>query len=280
MPETPPTLVFDSLGDVSTSGAAEGDLPVSDGTNWNSQAWVHNSLGVGTGAAATAQLQITRRAAAANPSNPTYLRVTGVADTQFSADTEVNDVLFDFSRTVQWTAGGGAFTNQRAFRITAPTYAATGAETIVNAATLEISGAPIAGANMSLTNAYALWATTGASRFGGNLIWDEAVNLVLGTGTGSQIGTASSQKIGIWANAPVVRPAAYTQSFTTQTRTINAYTTDTESVAYTGAADGEAQLADLNFLRVAYENLRVSHDNLLEAFTQVLDDLQLIGWLA
>lgn len=43
---------------------------------------------------------------------------------------------------------------------------------------------------------------------------------------------------------------------------LNAYTTDTESGAYTGAADGEAKLTDLNALRVAYENLRASYDDL------------------
>ena len=43
---------------------------------------------------------------------------------------------------------------------------------------------------------------------------------------------------------------------------LNAYTTDAESSAYTGATDGEAKLADLNALRVAYENLRASHDDI------------------
>jgi hypothetical protein len=41
-----------------------------------------------------------------------------------------------------------------------------------------------------------------------------------------------------------------------------AYTSDGEGSAYTGAADGEAKLADLNQLRVAYETLRASYDDL------------------
>jgi hypothetical protein len=60
---------------------------------------------------------------------------------------------------------------------------------------------------------------------------------------------------------------------------VNAYTTDPESGAYTGAADSEAKLADLNSLRVAYENLRASHDNLLQVVTAIIDDLQADGRL-
>lgn len=74
----------------------------------------------------------------------------------------------------------------------------------------------------------------------------------------------------------------YTQNFTTADRTINAYTTDAESVAYTGIATGEAatpyaQVTDLNALRTAYENLRASYDDLLAAFTALVDDLQSTG---
>lgn len=77
-------------------------------------------------------------------------------------------------------------------------------------------------------------------------------------------------------------PPIYTQTYTTATRTVNAYTTDTESVAYTGTpadAASTAKLADLNALRVAYENLRASHDNLLQVVTNIIDDFQANGWL-
>ena len=46
-------------------------------------------------------------------------------------------------------------------------------------------------------------------------------------------------------------------------QTTLAYVSDPEAVPYVGAADGEAKLTDLNALRVAYENLRVSYDDLL-----------------
>jgi hypothetical protein len=46
---------------------------------------------------------------------------------------------------------------------------------------------------------------------------------------------------------------------------IPAYSASNQSTAYTGAADSEAKLADLNALRVAYENLRASHESIRAA---------------
>lgn len=60
----------------------------------------------------------------------------------------------------------------------------------------------------------------------------------------------SAPALGFWASAPATK------------QTLAAYTTDPESSAYTGAADGEAKLTDLNSLRVAYENLRAMVDDL------------------
>jgi hypothetical protein len=72
----------------------------------------------------------------------------------------------------------------------------------------------------------------------------------LDTAKGILIGTANTHKLGFYGTAPIAQQA------------LTAYTTDTESSAYTGAADGEAKLADLNALRVAYENLRTAYDDL------------------
>ncbi len=89
---------------------------------------------------------------------------------------------------------------------------------------------------------------------------------------------------GAYGVTPTARPAAYTQTYSTGARTVNAYTTDPESSAYTGidnthASADYAQLTDVQSLRVAYENLRASHDNLLQVVTQIIDDLQSEGWL-
>jgi len=83
------------------------------------------------------------------------LVVTPPANNTQTANEEYNDVLFNFSRTATWAAG--TISNQRAFAVTAPTYAFASASTIVNAATVAIEGAPIAGTNATLTNRVALW---------------------------------------------------------------------------------------------------------------------------
>lgn len=88
--------------------------------------------------------------------------------------------------------------------------------------------------------------------------------------------------VGFYGHAPVGRPSAYTQTYSTTSRTHAAYTSDTESSAYTGtpaSAAATAKLADLNDLRVAYENLRVAYESTSKVLNQVIDDLQNNGLL-
>ena len=75
--------------------------------------------------------------------------------------------LFWKNPALTYTWDTGAITNQRFFRLTAPTMAFDGASTVTNAATLAISGAPVAGVNATLTNSYGLWVESGVSRFDG-----------------------------------------------------------------------------------------------------------------
>ena len=80
-------------------------------------------------------------------------------------------------------------------------------------------------------------------------------NLILSGTTGTKIGTATTQKLGFWNVTPVVQQAT------------NAYTSDGEGSAYTGIDNLQvgtvyATVADLNTLRVAYETLRASYDDL------------------
>ena len=97
--------------------------------------------------------------------SPTLMLLTGAAHTTLAASVEVTDVNFNLARTVQLSTG--ALTTQRAVRVQAPTYAFVGASTITTAATLAISGAPVAGANATITNPLALWVQGGASLFAG-----------------------------------------------------------------------------------------------------------------
>lgn len=128
---------------------------------------------------------------------------TGAANTNQTTTSEVSDVVLNLARTVQWATG--AIATQRAVRIMAPTYAFVGASTITNAATFAVSGSPVAGTNATLTNAYAVWVQSGVSRFDGNLSVNDASNVVLGTTTGTQIGTSTSQKLAFFGSTPVVQ---------------------------------------------------------------------------
>jgi len=91
--------------------------------------------------------------------SPNALKITGAAHTSLAASTEASDVLFNLDRTVQFATG--ALSNQRAVYIKAPTYSFVGASTLSSAATLAISGAPVAGTNATVTNRWALLLESG-----------------------------------------------------------------------------------------------------------------------
>ena len=91
---------------------------------------------------------------------------------------------------------------------------------------------------------------------GSHSTFKDGANIIFGSATGTQIGSATTQKIGIWGVTPIVQPVT------------NAYTSNSQGSAYTGIDNLQvgsvyAQLSDLNLLRVAYDNLRASYDNLL-----------------
>jgi len=115
----------------------------------------------------------------ATTGSPTLFTLTGAAHTTLTASTEASDVDFNFARTVQFATG--AITTQRAVKISAPTYAFVSASTITTASTVSISGAPVAGANATITNAYALNVVTGTANFGGQLIQKPPASVTLGT---------------------------------------------------------------------------------------------------
>ena len=103
----------------------------------------------------------------------TALTVTGAADTGLTASTEQLDVYLNLGRTLTWATG--ALTTQRAFRIAAPTLAFAGASTVTPAATFYIDAAPTAGANATITNAYAMWVDAGTTRLDGTLLLNGAI---------------------------------------------------------------------------------------------------------
>lgn len=97
--------------------------------------------------------------------NDSHVVFTPGAHTAQTASTEEIDYNFAMNRTVQFATG--ALTNQRAFQIQAPTYGFVGASTITTAATFYISGAPAAGTNATITNAYSAFIDGNNTRIGG-----------------------------------------------------------------------------------------------------------------
>jgi hypothetical protein len=107
-------------------------------------------------------------------STPGIALFDGVNKTLASGVTEI--INFHVNGAYTWTRNpGGAGLTQATQRHTvfaAPTYAGvTNAYTITNAATVAISGAPAAGASMTITNPLAFWVQAGKVRLDGGGAW-------------------------------------------------------------------------------------------------------------
>lgn len=113
-----------------------------------------------------AGIKITQGNATSGALNAFWI-VTG-AHTALTASTEVPSVLIDMSATKQWATG--ALAAQHEFKLLAPTLAFVGASTVTLTSTFYVSGAPIAGANATLTETHALYVASGSSRFLGRIL--------------------------------------------------------------------------------------------------------------
>ncbi len=74
------------------------------------------------------------------------------------------------SATLTDITGTGTITSRNIASFAIPTFAASNVQTITNAATVYIQGAPTAGANTTLTNPWSLWIDSGHVRADGSLI--------------------------------------------------------------------------------------------------------------
>jgi hypothetical protein len=110
---------------------------------------------------------ITQTTPAISGNTSTAWTLTPGAHINTTASTENKDVNYNLARSVQWQTG--ALATQRFFVIDQPTIRFSGASTCTNTATFAIVGAPLAGTNATITNAYALWVQAGKSLFAGNI---------------------------------------------------------------------------------------------------------------
>lgn len=151
-------------------------------------------------------------------STTTFL-YTQAAHTGQTASAEAIGVRFNMAATVQHATG--ALTTQRAFVIDAPTYSFVGASTITSAATLAITGAPIAGTNATITNSMALWVQGGLTHLAGGLLLDTGVS---NNGSGFKHSRVTTGSVNAGATALVT--VTWTTAFADANYTVEASVLD------------------------------------------------------
>lgn len=108
-------------------------------------------------------IDFTQRPLTAGTQSTMFVARAG-AGTALTAGAEQIQAQIDLSSTTEFASG--ALATQRGVVVNAPTYAFVApASTITDTATFAITGAPIAGANATLTNSYSLWVQSGSSFF-------------------------------------------------------------------------------------------------------------------
>lgn len=109
----------------------------------------------------------------------------------------------------------------------------------------------------------------------------DGVDITLGTTTGTKIGTATTQKLAVFNATPVVRQSAYTQTYSTASKT---HSNPTASAVATTAATSDTPFgyseAQANAIVTAVNALVADVANVKQVLNSVIDDLQTYGWFA
>lgn len=178
--------------------------------------------------------------------------------TDVASDTELIDVRSEgFTQTI--SAG---LTNARFNQFNQSTITAASAQTVTNAATLYVEGAPIAAGSASITNNYAFWVDSGTSRFDGAVSYG-----------GQQTLTADST----------------TPSVSDGSNFITANTIPTAITNFTGGNNGQVIFIEVNDANTTYDctasNLNCGASDITAAAGDVLTFIyngtnwNLISWM-
>lgn len=116
-------------------------------------------------------------------------------------------------------------------------------------------------------------------------VMDDGAAIEAGTATGLKVGASGSQKLGFWGAAPVARPGPYTSGYAPSSRSMAGYTPASLPPTFSGLATGQAgtpyaQVADLNTVKAAYDNLNAFTVALAQQHNALIADLKAVGFIS
>jgi hypothetical protein len=151
---------------------------------------------------------------------------------------------------------------------------------------------PALGGNKTLACADLAQTLSAAQTFTGGIVVTTAgvtitdVDIVLGTTTGTKIGTATSQKLGFYNATPIVQPSAYTQTYATADKT-HANPTAAALTVTDGAGtndgtigaitDNASTIAAVQELADQINKLVADQADTKQLINSIIDDLQTLG---
>lgn len=119
----------------------------------------------------------------------------------------------------------------------------------------------------------------------------DAKNIVLNTTTGTKFGTATTQKLAFYGSTPIVKPSAYTQTYSTASKTVPNPTAATLTDSSGGTANTTLEAIGTTYSQTAVRNnfadlAAMVNKNTADALalfkvvTALIDDLQALGLVA
>ena len=165
------TVLTDALKANTTSGTISCSSPILFSDTTKSTSSVTGSVIISGGIGVSSNL---------------FIGGTAISGAPVATGSLINTNTFTFTNNT--TAAAGTATQFYNNVFAAPTIAATNTTvTTTTAANIYISGAPIAGTNMTLTNSYALYSAAGLNFFGGNTTFSGVVTHSNATAASSQV---------------------------------------------------------------------------------------------
>jgi len=245
---------------------ASTNMTIPTGNLWLSAGSLTVAAGAFSVNAGTSSLDrtIINQTASALSLPPAAFYVTYGAHTTMGNTQNHPHVHFAFDQNNANWDGVGTAALQAAFQIDPPTYVATAAtQTITEAATVYISGAPVASTNVAITNPYALFVDAGDVRLDGHVIIGDGTEalpgLSFGADTDTGIRRVATNSLALVTGATdhlnLVRTSATlkTATFTGQVGSDESLLTSAASVT-TDCRQGNGFFLDLNNTGITMSN--------------------------